>query len=446
MSDAMIPGCALGVSIQTLSAWRDQALPAQEQDRMRGHIAGCASCKRRLAQYDAVARALRILPTPEPVGGYGHNPRHTDRGPENISGWSRLRIQRTPPLSLNSLAAILIVALIAGLFALFGPTRSLGRITLPVTPTLHVTTTPAPPIAVIAATIDLRTPPTGAGANGTAPWFLDVVDHVLAQVDPASNQVVASFKVPDDVYVATSAAGSLWLARTTSGVVERRDPHDGHIIATITVEPGLRAGMVVSPGTVWVASGKGNHIWRINTSTNRVTATITVGQFPRGLAVSGNALWVCSRDDQQGLWRIDMDTNQVVAKVDVTGGVTECGGVSVSPDGAVWVINWNDSTDENTLVRVDSSANTTTDSVPLGTGIAFGFAVQTNAIWVVSSDSKTLLEIDPARNSNVGHLALDSQPVQAMFAEGALWAQAGSTDSGGSLVAGSRLWHISQAA
>jgi YVTN family beta-propeller protein len=439
MSDATIPGCALGVSVQTLSAWRDQALPAQEQERMRVHIAECDSCQRRLAQYDAVARALKALPPPEPVGGYGRNPRLTEHSPQRALSWNRLRRRNGPPLSLNSLAAVLIVALLAGLFALFGPTRSLGRRTLP------VTTTPAPPIAVIAATIDLRAPPTGAGANGTAPWFLDVVDHVLAQVDPASDQVVASFKVPDDVYVAVSTAGSLWLARTTAGVVERRDPHDGHIVATITLEPGLRAGMVVSPGTVWVASGKGNHIWRINTSTNRVTATITVGQFPRGLAVSGNTLWVCSRDDQQGLWRIDMDTNQVVAKVDVTGGVTECGGVSVAPDDAVWVINWNDSTDENTLLRVDSSANTTTDSVPLGTGVAFGFVAQTTAIWAVSSTNKTLLRANPQAHRLVGQMPLDDQPVQAMFAGGALWAQAGETDGGGGLVPGAHLWRMTPA-
>jgi YVTN family beta-propeller protein len=437
MSDAMIPGCALGVSVQTLSAWRDQALPAQE--RMRGHIAGCASCQRRLAHYDAVARALKTLPTPEPVGGYGRNPRLTHPGSESVSGWSRLRVQHMPPSSLNSLAAILIVAVLVGLFALFGPTRSMGRTTLP------VTTTPAPPIAVIAATIDLSAPPTGAGGNTTAPWFLDVVDHVLAQVDPASNQVVASLKVPDDVYTAEYAAGSLWLARTTAGAVERRDPHDGHIIETIPLETGLRAGMAVSPGTVWVASGKGNHVWRIDTATNRVSATISVGQFPRSLAISGDTLWVCSRDDEQGLWRIDIATNQVVAKIEVTEGVAPCGGVAVAPDGTVWVINWNDATDENTLIRVDPSANLPTDAVSLGAGVAFGFVAQANAIWAVSSTQKTLLRANPQTHRLTGQLAVADQPAQVMFAGGTLWAQSGETDSGGGLVPGARLWRITPA-
>jgi virginiamycin B lyase len=436
MSDAQIPDCRLGVSVQTLSAWRDHALPIQDQEQLRVHIAGCIGCQRRLADYDGVARALKTMPTPEPVGGYGHNPRLTWQSPQTMLRWSRLRIRNGPPMSLNALAAILIVALLTGLFALLGPTRYTGRTTL------LVTTPTPPPIAAITATVDLRSAPTSPGSNATAPWFLDVVDHVLAQVDPGSNQVVTSFEVPDDAFVVASAADSLWLARTTAGVVERRDPHDGRVIKTIPLEPGLRAGMTVSPGTVWVASGKGNHVWRIDTATNRVTATITVGQFPRGLAVSGNSLWVCSRDDVQGLWRIDTDTNQVVAKIDVTGGVAPCGGVSIAPDGAVWVINWNDSTDENTLVRIDPGTNTITGAVPLGTAVTFGFVAQTNVIWAVSSTNKTLLRADPQALRLTGQLALDDQPVQLVFAGNALWAQTGITDSGGSLVAGSRIWRI----
>jgi YVTN family beta-propeller protein len=336
----------------------------------------------------------------------------------------------------GALAAILIVALLAGLFALLGSIREQVRTTLP------VTTPTALPIATISATVDLSAPPPVTEENATAPWFLDVADHVLAQVDPANNQVLASFKVPDDSVVVASADNSLWLARTNAGVVERRDPHDGHVLTTITLETGLRAGMAVSPGTVWVASGKGNHVWRIDTATNRVTATINVGQFPRSLAVGGNALWVCSRDDEQGLWRIDTETNQVVAKVEVTGGVAPCGGVSVASDGAVWVINWNDATDENTLVRVDPDANIVTDSIPLGTGVAFGFVSQTSAIWAVSSTNNTLLRVDPQKHRLAGQLKLDNQPVQVVFAGNALWAQAGVTDSSGNLVNGSYIWRL----
>jgi YVTN family beta-propeller protein len=440
MSDAMIPGCALGVSVQTLSAWRDQALPAHEQERMRDHIAGCTSCQRRLAQYDAVAHALKTLPTPEPVGGYGRNPRLVEHSPQRILRWSRLRLRNGPPMSLNSLAAVLIVALLAGLFALFGPGRNSG----PVKP---------PAIATIAATVNLNPASIGGQSTATAPWFLDAVDHRLTQVDPTSNQVLASFRVPSDGDVATSADGSLWVALTDSGEVQRLDPHDGHAIETIILEAGLRGGMAVSPGALWVASGRNNHVWRIDTTTNRVAQVLTVGAFPWSIAVSGNSLWVCSRDDPQGLWRIDTTTNQVIAKIDVTEqapGKTpaQCAGVAAAPDGSVWVINGNPSSLESDLLHVDPTTNTIGTPTHLGAGVASNFAVTVEGVWIVANDlasknhTYTLHRADPNTGVQVGNLSLNQQSNSVIFAGGALWAQSSITDDSGAPLAGNVLWRI----
>jgi streptogramin lyase len=445
MSDATIPGCALGVSVQTLSAWRDQALPALEHERMRTHITGCESCRRRLAQYDALARALKTLPAPEPVGGYGRNPRFTERSPEHILRWNRLRPRNGPPISLNSLAAILIIALLAGFFAFLGLGRNTGPTKSPAIATIAAT---------IAATIDLNPQSIGGQSNATAPWFLDAVDHRLTQVDLASNQVLASYRVANDADVATSSVGSLWLALTTSGEVQRLDPRDGHVIETVILEAGLRGGMAVSPGAIWVASGRNNHVWRIDIATNRVAQMLTVGAFPRGIAVSENSLWVCSRDDAQGLWRIDTTTNQVIAKIDVTEtapGKTpaQCAGVAAAPDGSVWVINSNPSSLESDLLHIDPTSDTVVGTpARLGAGVVSNFAVTDDAIWVASSAlvSKSrmysLLRADARTGAIVGKLSLDQQPVSVTFAGDALWAQAGITDDSGAPLAGGSLWRI----
>lgn len=50
--------CALGLSIETLSAWRDGDLGAAETRRIREHAATCAACRQRLAGFELVARAL----------------------------------------------------------------------------------------------------------------------------------------------------------------------------------------------------------------------------------------------------------------------------------------------------------------------------------------------------------------------------------------------------
>jgi hypothetical protein len=51
--------CAERVPSERLSALRDEALPSAEAARLRAHIAGCAACRARLANFDVIASALR---------------------------------------------------------------------------------------------------------------------------------------------------------------------------------------------------------------------------------------------------------------------------------------------------------------------------------------------------------------------------------------------------
>src|SRR5258708_19693615 len=59
MSPERIPACALGLTAATLSAWRDQSLSAAEAEQIRAHVAPCPACQQRLADYEAIAHALR---------------------------------------------------------------------------------------------------------------------------------------------------------------------------------------------------------------------------------------------------------------------------------------------------------------------------------------------------------------------------------------------------
>lgn len=58
--------CPDGVSAETLSALRDDLLPAAEAERLRSHVARCPACQARLAQYDELRRALLAQPELEP--------------------------------------------------------------------------------------------------------------------------------------------------------------------------------------------------------------------------------------------------------------------------------------------------------------------------------------------------------------------------------------------
>jgi hypothetical protein len=67
MSTGTIPACELGLTTATLSAWHDQMVSAAEAERVRAHLAQCAACQGRLAEYGAIAQALRAqhVPTPD---------------------------------------------------------------------------------------------------------------------------------------------------------------------------------------------------------------------------------------------------------------------------------------------------------------------------------------------------------------------------------------------
>ena len=129
--EKIITGCVLDLPTDTLSAWRDRALSPHEAERVGAHLPTCTACQTRLAEYEAVAQALRLLAVPEPVKGYGRNPRRWSQvrpaeserpnvptvvrmeGPIRSRPVRRLRL----PLAVEVAAALLLLALLGGLLA-----------------------------------------------------------------------------------------------------------------------------------------------------------------------------------------------------------------------------------------------------------------------------------------------------------------------------------------
>ena len=129
MSADIIPACALRLSAGTLSAWRDGALEPTEARRVEIHVGECAACRAQLAEYAAVATALRAIPEPAPDGGYGRNPRLlTPRAPTTRTARTRFPLAsrvRTGS-GLGALAAVLLLAL--GFAAIFSHLSAGGAI------------------------------------------------------------------------------------------------------------------------------------------------------------------------------------------------------------------------------------------------------------------------------------------------------------------------------
>ncbi len=151
MSAPTTSHCPLGITPDDLSAWRDHALPSDEEQRITTHIATCPACQRIIAADDALAATLVADQPPAP----------------DAQNWQRLQARiaaNTPSTAAqrhaprralwSGLAAAAAVLLISALFMqLFGQlalrrgANSHHKTTIASTPPALASVPPTTPIA-----------------------------------------------------------------------------------------------------------------------------------------------------------------------------------------------------------------------------------------------------------------------------------------------------------
>jgi YVTN family beta-propeller protein len=160
-----------------------------------------------------------------------------------------------------------------------------------------------------------------AVATPDAVWVSNRDDGTLTQVDPATNDVVRTVRLPDMqpggmVY----AAGALWIGNDTSGstTLRRMDPQTRK---TVRVTAGDRPVYLTStPGAVWVSNVTDGTVSRIDVASNEETATLEVGLSPVNLkARRTHEVWVPD-DVGNAVVRIDADSAEATGTVAAEGG------------------------------------------------------------------------------------------------------------------------------
>lgn len=274
MSENTIPACAEGTTITTLSAWHDGALSPVEAERMARHIRDCAACRARLAEYDAIAESLCAIYVPDPVGGYGRNPRllpSTARRPRNqFSSRTRLRTVG----GLGAVAAVLLIALaFAQVFAGLSGGSAVSRTPAPATAITSTSATPiaGPPLAWVAHA-PLPDGVSGDTCNGCFNSF------TIAHSDGTSAYACVVTPPPTDtgqpaahqqtqVWI-THDAGSQWTraltisdqADATSCVVTADDDDPSLVVATSAW--AFRTGPPLPDRSVTYVSHTGGATWQ----------------------------------------------------------------------------------------------------------------------------------------------------------------------------------------
>lgn len=323
--------CVEGVAPERLSALRDASLAPDEAQRLREHVAGCAACRARLADYDTVASVLR-------------QQRELEPGERIISGVrERLATQRAPMPRIRQLrpsrrlwASLATLAPVAALILLFvyvfgglarGPHPATGRTPTAPAPTASngkpnfPTTTPAlvtmpsftpsistdaawgtlspvatyqtPQVANMQFTLDTLSPDAttlaGTEMNVIAPTASGIPQVYLISYDIASH----TYKRLGPHW--TGYAGSPW------GGANALDSR--YIVYGYNSQPGATCG--VCHNTIWSYDRLSGASWEVNAGNGYSGAL--------GELVSGDHVAFTSASGQ--MWVADLATQQVTQAI-----------------------------------------------------------------------------------------------------------------------------------
>ncbi len=175
-----LAGCALRLSADDLSSWRDGALDDAAKARLDTHIPECAACRARIGEYDDIAQALRAVPTPEPLHGFGHNPRTrgTTAAERQPHPHPAIRHRR----AFSSLGAVAAVALLVLAFA-----QIFGRLGVQ-SPSVTATKSPTPQAITTSTPLEPTLPKFQFVPATTAWGSTGLVTHIAStQIDANTN-------------------------------------------------------------------------------------------------------------------------------------------------------------------------------------------------------------------------------------------------------------------
>ncbi len=159
MTTRALPPCVLGLDGETLSAWRDGLLLADESRRIAGHTPGCASCQRELGDFETITSLLngQRAPSLRAEVWDGVRRRIMDGGQRRFfTGNGRI---------WGSAAAAIVVVTLVGLFAALLARGPLGE--PPGSGTPGPTTTPCQTPTPFAGPTPTRDTVPDAGADPT---------------------------------------------------------------------------------------------------------------------------------------------------------------------------------------------------------------------------------------------------------------------------------------
>ena len=245
--------------------------------------------------------------------------------------------------------------------------------------------------------------PRGYVAAGTQPceglvtgfgsvWSVDCTGVKLLRIDPASGRVTARIPLPgtapEGEGLITIDGSAVWVPATSEnlsgGLLVRIDPGTNSVVGTVRL-PYDSSGAAAGFGSVWVTGARTATVYRVDPATNAVVAKVRVHGSPRFIAAGAGGVWSLNQQDGS-VSHIDPATNRVVATVRTK--VPGSGGCIAAGAGRVWV-----TMPGTPLSEIDPRGNRI---VGQWTGVG-GDCITTGfgSVWLVNHDLRNVWRIRP---------------------------------------------------
>jgi outer membrane protein assembly factor BamB len=202
----------------------------------------------------------------------------------------------------------------------------------------------------------------------------------LVAFDPRRGEVIDRMRVPGGIFGTTSAPSGLWGISPEATEVVQIDPDARRIVARVGIE-GPLAGLAVDGDQIWTVSGR-SELVRIDPRSHSIAERITLEDFePEGLAIDGNFLWVSSSFEGNVL-RVDRRTGKVRNRLPVDGSLF--GGVVIGD--SYWV-----SSNNGTVYQLDTESGEVVDQLDQ---VGFGPIPAAGNLWTVDFFSEHVYRLD----------------------------------------------------
>lgn len=227
------------------------------------------------------------------------------------------------------------------------------------------------------ATYPMRGGPCGIIEQGGNLWI--ETNAGIVRFDPRRGEEIDRVRVPGGVFQLTQTPAGLWGVSGQGEQVVEVDPDSAEVIGRIDVD-GPLGGLVFARDQLWAAA-QGGVLVRIDPHTRTVVDTIELDSFePQGLAVGGDLLWVSSSFEESVL-RFDLRTMKEHDRVQVDDALF--GGFVIGD--SYWVSG------NNTLYRLDAESGDVVDQLDL---VGFGPIPAAGDLWTVDFVSNTVFRLD----------------------------------------------------